>query len=511
MNCDKDIILKMEGITKSFAGVEVLKNVDFELKRGEIHALLGKNGAGKSTLMKIILGIYRKDDGKIFFEGKQLSGTHISKDILSQISMVFQELSLVPNLTVAQNIFLGWEPQKYNFLKEKELRDSAARLLEKYSIDLQPDELVENLSVGRRQLTEIAKVLSREPKIIILDEPTVSLTRQEIDNLFRILRQLKQKGISIIYITHYLKETFEICDRISVFRNGQKVGVYPVSTINNEQEIVSLMLGSNSQIGTNMITPENPGCLRERVCNTYSQVVLLETCNIYWRNRLSNVCLKLHENEILGLAGLIGSGRTELAKLLFGVKKPDSGTILLNNKPVTLRTPKDALERGIALVPENRREDGLHLMHSVADNIVLPIITKLTKAKVFLNKAKCNELVHKQIEGLGIVTPSTQQKVVYLSGGNQQKVLIGKWLTLKPKILILDEPFVGVDVGAKAEIKKIITRIAESGVGVIIISSDMGELVDLVDRVLVFSKGKTVLELSRDEITSEEVLQNAIQ
>ncbi|MCL5770974.1 MAG: sugar ABC transporter ATP-binding protein [Actinobacteria bacterium] len=499
-----EIILNLEKITKSFDGIKVLDQVNFDLKKGEIHGLLGKNGAGKSTLVKIMKGVHREDEGRILLRGIPYHPWSLIDSKQLKISMVFQELSLIPELTVAQNIFLGHEPRRGWLLKKTEINRATKELLEKYSISIRSDAFIKNLDVGCRQLTEIAKVLSHESKIIILDEPTVSLTRHEVENLFAVLRQLKKKEISIIYISHDIREVLEICDRISILRNGLNIGTLNSTEIKNEQEIIELMTGKKySQF------EENNNEWKKNTNFDKAQVIL-EGRNICWADRLHNVNFQLFKNEVLGIAGLTGSGRTEIVELLFGINKLENGEILLNGRPITVSSPKDALQKGIILIPENRKEKGLHLMHSVKNNIVLPIIDKLRKF-VFLDLPRLDSLAKKQVDYLSIIASSLKQQVEFLSGGNQQKVLIAKWLTTEPKILILDEPFAGVDVESKAEIKGFIRHLAHQGVGVILISSDIRDLYETSDRFLIIYKGKILRTLGKEAISDEETLHHAIQ
>lgn len=500
-----EIILNLEKITKSFDGITVLDQVNFDLKKGEIHGLLGKNGAGKSTLVKIMKGVHREDEGRILLRGIPYQPWSSIDSKQLEISMVFQELSLIPELTVAQNIFLGHEPRRGWFIKKTALNSAAKELLKKYSISLQPDAFIKNLDVGHRQLTEIAKVLSHdESKIIILDEPTVSLTRNEIEKMFAVLRQLKKEGISIIYISHDIREVLEICDRISIIRNGLNIGTLNSAEIKNEQEIIELMTGKKySQF------EENNNEWKKDTNSNKAQVIF-EVRNICWADRLHNVNFQLFKNEVLGIAGLTGSGRTELVELLFGINKLENGEILLNGRPITVSSPKDALQKGIILIPENRKEKGLHLMHSVKNNIVLPIIDKLRKF-VFLDLPRLDSQAKKQVDYLSIIASSLKQQVEFLSGGNQQKVLIAKWLTAEPKILILDEPFAGVDVESKAEIRGFIRHLAHQGVGVILISSDIRDLYETSDRFLIIYKGKILRTLGKEAISDEEYLHHAIQ
>ena len=493
-------ILEMKNINKAFNGITVLNKVNFSVKKGEVHALMGGNGAGKSTLMKILTGVYTADSGDILIEGKPVSIKSFDDAKANKISMIFQEFSLVPTLTVAQNIFLTREDKtSLGLLNDKECEKKTEVLLKELGVDIRPSDVVQNLGVGYWQMTEIAKALSQEAKILIMDEPTSSLTQTETEVLFKFINQLKAKGYAIIYISHRMDEIFEICDRITILRDGQYITTEDCSETDLDtviQYIVGQEFDQAFEYQEREYSKEAPP--------------IFEVKNVSAGDKVQNINLKIQPGEIVGIAGLMGSGRTELVRCLFGIDSIDSGEIYVDGKKRSINSAKDAIDAGIALIPEDRRVQGLVLEHSVKDNMILPILSKVNKG-LFIDNKKANEISNQLVKKLNVKTDDIFKKSGLLSGGNQQKIVLAKWLANHPTVLLLDEPTIGVDIGAKTEIIDIIRELAVNGKAILVISSEIPELLAMSDRVLVMHQGKIKKELQRTEIKSEEDLQYAIQ
>jgi len=488
------MILKMEGITKDFPGVRALDDVTFELKRGEIHALVGENGAGKSTLIKILSGVYSPTMGKIILEGKECSFRTPREAHQNGISTVFQELSLIPCLSVAKNLFIGHEPKRrwLPFLVDyKKLRRKAQEILDFLREDVSPDEKLSKLGVGQQQMIEIGKALARKAKIIILDEPTSSLGEKEVKRLFNILRDMKSEGISIIYISHRLAEAFEIADRITVLRNGRKIDTVEVSQT-NEAEIIRKMVGRKLTTMFSKDIVEEKG---EKI---------LEVVNFTKRGVFHNVNLYVRQGEIVGLAGLVGAGRTELVRTIFGVDHFDSGEVFIFGKKISLKPP-NLISLGVGFVPEDRRKCGLVLSLPVKDNIVMASLRKLFPSGV-VKLQREREIAKIYVKKYKIVTPSIYRLTKFLSGGNQQKVVVAKWLCTQAKLFIFDEPTRGIDVGAKQEIHQLMNELAKQGAGILMISSELPEILGMSDRIYVMHRGSIVKELARGEADEEKIL-----
>lgn len=498
---DNTIILDIHNVSKRFPGVQALDDVSFEICRGRIHALVGENGAGKSTLIKIISGAERMDSGYFSINGEKASFTKPLEAINAGISVVHQEMRLVPQLSVAENIFIG-SPQTYKKVKLvawKRMYREARELLDSIGAEsIDEREITGNLSIAEQQMVEICKALSYNAKIIIMDEPSASLTDRELTMLFAILRELRQRGITVIYISHRLEEIFEIANDVTVLRDGRMIHTGPVEGLTRES-LISLMVGRT-------LDNEYP---KEFVP---AGKTLLEVRNLNMPGVIRDVSFDLKEGEILGIAGLVGSGRTETARIIFGADHSArlSGDILIRGEKVTIKSVQDAMRHGIALIPEDRQRQGLVLGMDVRGNISMASIDRISRAG-FLSRKKENDLSEKSIRALRIVTPSGRHPVKNLSGGNQQKVVIAKWLAANSDILIMDEPTRGIDVGAKAEIYKLMTDFAKEGKGIIIISSEMPEIVGMCDRVLVFRDGMIGGELQRTEVTQERILNYAIK
>ncbi|MFW2491771.1 sugar ABC transporter ATP-binding protein [Clostridium chromiireducens] len=495
-------ILEMKNIKKVFGSSTVLNNVDFTLNEGEVHALIGSNGAGKSTLMKIMTGVYVADGGEIYIQG-QLKKILSSKDAKDNgIAMIFQELSLVQTMTVAENIFLGQEITTGYLRNTKKMTEDAVKILEGLGLDIDPDIQVNQLSVGMSQMVEIAKAISKNAKILVLDEPTASLSDSEKEQLFKIIRDLKAKGVSMVYISHRMNEILEISDSFTILRDGKLVVSDKIKNVNLDAIISHMVGGENSQKKFEWV---------ERTYDADGED-LLKLENVCVNNKINDISFSLKRGEILGIAGLMGSGRTEILETIFGLRKKIGGTIELEGRKLEHNSPIDAIKNKFALIPEDRRKQGLVLQHSVKENAILPVIKRLAKSnKVIVDEVLANELVKANIERLNVVTSDINKTIGLLSGGNQQKIVLAKWLNTSPKVLMLDEPTAGVDIAAKSEIIHIIREFADEGNGVIFVSSELTELLAVCDRIITIFDGQITGELDRKEIATEEELQIAIQ
>jgi ribose transport system ATP-binding protein len=494
------VLLEIKNITKSFPGVMALNDVSLNINKGEIHAIVGENGAGKSTLIKILSGVFPADRGSITLKGEELSFTSPIQAIRKGISVVHQEIKLVETLSVAENIFIGRLPLSdgTKLVNWKKLNKNARMLLDSIGCNIDEKEYVNNLSVAQQQLVEICKALSYNSEIIIMDEPSSTLTYAELEVLFNILRNLREKKITIIYISHRLEEIFEIADTVSVLRDGMHIHTGSVNEL-NRRKLISMMVGRE-------LENEYPKEFAER------GDPLLEVRNLNVPGKLQNINFQLYRGEVLCIAGLVGSGRTELARTIFGADKNsrNTGEILIGGKKVNIGCVQDAMKNGIALIPEDRKNQGLVLLMSIKENISMTNIKSIL-TRGFLSKKKERRLANELMDVLRIQAPNENFVVRNLSGGNQQKVVIAKWLAANADILILDEPTRGVDVGAKAEIYKLLNSFVASGKGVIMISSDMPEVIGMCDRVLVFRDGTITGEFTREEVTQEKLLDCAIK
>ena len=492
-------VLEAKGIMKTFPGVKALQDVDFALEPQEIHALMGENGAGKSTLVKVLTGVYQADGGTITLGDKVLQRIETTKQAFDLgISVIHQELNLLPHLDVATNIYIGRLPKNALGLVDwKKVHADADEVLRQVAADFDSHDIVRDLSVSQQQLVEIAKSVSRKAKILFFDEPTSSLTPAEVQNLFRIMRNLKEQGITMVYISHKLDEIEEIADRITVMRDGRKVMTKNMKDVSMD-EIISAMVG---------------GMITNRYPKNYVEIggPIFEVKDLNRKGVLHDINFTLRSGEILGITGLMGAGRTELARAIFGADPIDSGEIFVEGKKVKIRNVSDAINAGIGLLTEDRKTQGLLLNLSVNDNTAIAALNSTTASKKLtargmLHKKKIRENTELYCKKLQVKTPSIQQKVVNLSGGNQQKVIIGKWLSTDSKILIFDEPTRGIDVGTKAEIYKIMEELAASGVGIIMISTELPETLGISDRVLVMRKGRIVAELDPKKTSEEEIV-----
>lgn len=489
-------MIEMSGISKAFSGNVVLNNVSFELKPGEIHALMGENGAGKSTMMKILTGIYKRDEGVIKVDGREVHFNSPQEAEALGIAVIHQELNILPDLTVTENLFLGKEKTYglFGILKKKEMHEEAKALLARLGLNIDPRMRAGDLSVGKQQIIEIAKAIASDAKYIVMDEPTAALTDREIETLFVTVNELKEKGISFVYISHRMEEIFAICDRITILRDGTYVGVRNIKESSFE-EIVSMMVGR--ELGERF--PERNATIGD---------VKLQVKDLCAKGAFDNVSFEIRKGEVLAVAGLMGAGRTEVAQALFGYRKLSNGEVFIDGQAVKINSPIEAMKKKIGFVTEDRKTQGLVLDFSIKENIMLANLEKGSKSGVIKPKLE-NKMVGEYIEQLRIRTSSADLAAKSLSGGNQQKVVIAKWLGTKPEILILDEPTRGVDIGAKKEIYQIMNNLAEAGVSILMISSELPEVIGMADRVLVMREGKVTGMVSKDNMTQENIMHYA--
>lgn len=499
---EREAVLSMEQIDKSFPGVVALDEVDFQVYPQEIVALVGENGAGKSTLMKILTGVYRKDRGRILMNGQEIEPRSPSEAFTLGISVIHQEFNLVPQMMVFENVFLGREYRRggaagsvLRTLNKEQMRVETQGLLQQLGANFNADAVVKDLGVAQQQLVEIAKALSLDARIIIMDEPTATLPKSDVASLFDVVRHLRERGVSVVFITHRLEEIFEIADRVVVLRDGKNAGVLPIKEATIEK-VISLMVGRTMD----QMFPKQEVGIGE---------VVLAVKGLSRGKLVRDVSFELRRGEILGFAGLVGAGRTETVRALFGIDPKDAGEVYLEGKRIELDSPRASVRAGLGLVPEDRKQQGLILGMAVYENITLPAIDRLSRALV-VDRAAERQVAIQFVRQLNIRTPSIRQLVRYLSGGNQQKVVLAKWLALHPKVLILDEPTRGIDVGAKAEIHALMSEFAREGMGVLLISSELPELLGMCDRILVMSKGTITGEFRRGEADQEKIMACAV-
>jgi ribose transport system ATP-binding protein len=491
-------LVQIRGLNKAFSGVQALLNAQFELRAGEVHALMGENGAGKSTLMKVLAGVYRKDSGDIVLNGQSVDIASPRAAQALGIGIVHQELNLMNHLSTAQNIFIGREPRGRLglFLDEDALNAQAAAIFARMHLQLDPRTLVGELTVARQQMVEIARALSFDSRVLIMDEPTAALNEVEITELFRIVGQLRAQGVGIVYISHKMDELKRICDRVTVMRDGQYIGTLPAATTPIET-IVAMMVGRQLEAGP------------QRVADASPREIALEVRGITRGRAVTGASFTLHRGEILGLAGLMGAGRTELARAVFGADPIDAGEIRVHGRPAAIRSPCDAVALGIGYLSEDRKQFGLATGLDVQTNVALAALPRFARGRCWLDSAAIARSARNYIERLGIKTPSHEQQVRLLSGGNQQKIVIAKWLLRDCDILFFDEPTRGIDVGAKNEIYKLLDALAAQGKAIMMISSELPEIVRMSHRVLVMCEGRITGELSAAEVTQEKIMQLA--
>ncbi|MDO5134750.1 MAG: sugar ABC transporter ATP-binding protein [Eubacteriales bacterium] len=490
----EQVLLKMRGIHKKFPGVYALNDVSYELRAGEVHALLGENGAGKSTLIKVLGGIYTADAGEIFINGKKVEIRGVKDAQENGIAIIHQELVLVPHMTVAENIFLGREAGSGALVNHGKMRKNAQDLLDAYDMDIDARALVKDLTIAQQQMVEIVKAISYDSKILVMDEPTSSISDKEVAGLFRIMRNLTSKGVGIVYISHKMSELEEICDRVTVMRDGQYVGTRVVKETSKD-DLIAMMVGREL---TNYYTRDylTPG--KE----------LLRCEHISDGNMVQDASFVVNSGEIVGFAGLVGAGRSETMKAIFGLSPKSTGDVYVEGQKVKIHSPVDAMKYGIGLVPEDRKLEGLYKLQSVRYNSTIEVLSQFIHA-IRVDSRKEREITQKYIDMMATKTPTQEQVIGNLSGGNQQKVIIGRWLATHPKILILDEPTRGVDVGAKSEIYAIMNELVKKGIAIIMISSELPEIINMSDRVYVMAEGRVAGCLDRQEVTQEKVMQLA--
>jgi inositol transport system ATP-binding protein len=490
-----EFLLEMQGIDKLFPGVHALDHVDLRVRPGTVHSLMGENGAGKSTLMKVLIGMYQPDGGTITFDGNQVTIPDTATGLGLGISMIHQELSPVPEMTVAENIWLGREPlTKFGLISRREMKRSTQALFDRWEILIDPTRQMKNLSIAQTQMVEIAKAISFDSKLIIMDEPTSAITETEVAHLHRMIGQLRATGTAIIYITHKMDEVFRISDDITVYRDGKHVATLPAAELDRDK-LITLMVGREL---THMF-PKLDAEIGE---------VILKVENLHRGTVVKDVSFELHRGEILGFAGLMGAGRTEVLETIFGVFKAESGTISINGKQLSINQPTDAINAGMALLTEDRKLTGIMGVLSVRDNMIMAALPKYSPGG-FLNRRKIDKDCQAQREALALKTPSLDQLIQNLSGGNQQKVLISRWLLTLPDILMIDEPTRGIDVGAKSEIHRLMSMLAQQGKAIIMVSSEMPEVLGMSDRVVVMHEGRVSGVVARADATQERIMQLA--
>ncbi|CCU78441.1 Ribose ABC transport system, ATP-binding protein RbsA (TC 3.A.1.2.1) [Halanaerobium saccharolyticum subsp. saccharolyticum DSM 6643] len=492
-------ILRLEGLSKYFPGVKALDDISFDLIEGEIHALIGENGAGKSTLIKVLTGAYQKTHGKVFYRGNEVKKLNPTKAKSLGISAIYQELTLFPDLTVAQNIFMGNEKvyNKSNIVKDKEMMNEVRKIFEKIKLDISPEILVKNLSIAQQQMIEIARAISLDADILIMDEPTSSISNKETEILFEIIEDLKKQGVTIIYISHRLEEIFEIANRVTVLRNGKKIKTLKIDEIKNKDQLVNLMVGKE----VTDLFPKKEVKIGDTI---------LKVQNLSAQNKFEDINFELKKGEILGVGGLVGSQRTEVMETIFGLRNFDNGEIILNGHKVKISNPQNAIDLGLGLISEDRKGTGIIKTMSVKENITLPGLDLIDRKYSVLIDNKSEEIAADAlVDRLNVKTPSLRQKIDKLSGGNQQKAIIARWILLAPEILIMDEPTRGIDVGAKSEIYELMGELVAKGISIIMISSENPELLAMSDRIMVMREGKISGFLEGKKQTEENILKLA--
>ncbi|SFL45890.1 monosaccharide ABC transporter ATP-binding protein, CUT2 family (TC 3.A.1.2.-) [Gracilibacillus orientalis] len=492
-----EYLLRSEGISKFFPGVKALSNVSFTLKQGEIHSIMGENGAGKSTLIKVFTGVHKMDEGSIFFKEEQIDLDSPQSAQNKGISAVFQEVNLCENLSVAENIFIGREPKKNGRINWKEIKKRAEQLLlTRLNIKIDVSKVLSSYSTAIQQMIAIARAVDMSSGVLILDEPTSSLDKNEVKQLFKVMKSLKEEGMGIIFVSHFLEQVYEISDRITVLRNGQYIGDYVTNQL-PRKDLVSNMIGREWD--------ENSNHKEKQFKNLKSSELLLSGTNLARKGSINPLNIEMRKGEVLGLAGLLGSGRTELAKVIFGIDKPDQGVLYLNNEKIGSLNPKSSIERGVSFCPEDRKVEGIINDLTIRENIILGLQTKKGLLKYIPMKEQ-ERIANKYIKLLRIKTPSIEQSIDNLSGGNQQKVILARWLATNPTLLILDEPTRGIDVGSKQEIRQLIFDLAKEGITILFISAELEETVACCDRVIVLRDRQKIGELQGEDMTESKIM-----
>jgi inositol transport system ATP-binding protein len=491
----------MTGISKSFPGVRALDAVDFEVAEAGIHAFLGENGAGKSTLLKILSGAQAPDSGAIEFGGKTVAFASPQEAQANGIATIYQEFTLAPDMTIAENVFIGREPGSKLFINRKQLEAQTSALSKRIGLERKPDALVRDLSVAEQQMVEIARALSMQSRLIVMDEPTSALSRAEVEKLFEIIRALKREGISTIFVTHRLEEVFEICDRYTVLRDGRHVGTGSVADVTLDQ-IIRLMVGR--ELG--LLAPREESYATGEVALAVRSLTRRRKASDASAIELHDVSFNVQKGEILGLAGLVGAGRTETARAIFGADTIDQGGILIDGQPVAIASPADAIAQGIGLVPEDRKQQALFLALAIRTNLSIAAHMRISALRYFISASKEDALVEEYRKLLNIRMASPDQIVGNLSGGNQQKVVLARWLALRPKVLIVDEPTRGIDVGAKVEVHNLLFEMAQAGIAIIVISSELPEILSLADRIITMREGRVTGEIMRADADQQKLM-----
>jgi monosaccharide-transporting ATPase len=491
-------LLSMQGINKSFLGVPALIDANFEVARGEVHALIGQNGAGKSTMIKVLTGVLSKDSGRVEFEGHEVAFPSPHAAQLAGLSTIYQEVNLVPFRSVAENVFLNREPKRFGLIDWRRMNGDAAAILQRLNIDVDVTRPLYEYSIATQQMTALARALSTDATLVIMDEPTSALAEQEVQTLFRVIRQLKEEGISVVFVSHRLDELYAVSDRVTVMRDGRTIAERPMSEI-SRYELVSMMLGRElaEQLSQRRTDQDDAPASMEP---------MLEAADLRRGRALDGVSVTIRPGEIVGLAGLLGSGRTETARVIFGADPLDSGTVTVDGKPLHLKSPADAVKHKIGYSSEDRKTEGIIAQLSVRENLTLALLPHLRHHGI-VDRKRQTEIVDRFIKAIGIKCSSPDQPIRELSGGNQQKVLLARWLCTNPKLLILDEPTRGIDVGAKRDIQLLIRQLADDGLAVLLISSELEEIIADSNRVVTLRDGRSVAELTGDEINEDALIQ----
>ncbi|WP_375490991.1 sugar ABC transporter ATP-binding protein [uncultured Jatrophihabitans sp.] len=494
-------VLDVTGVRKSFSGVHALNDVSFALAPGEVHALVGENGAGKSTLIKVMTGVYRPDAGEVRFNGQRTDFTSPLEAQSAGISTIYQEINLVPLMSVARNLFLNREPRRAGLIDSARMKREARSILREFGIDVNVSRPLRSFGLGAQQMVAIARAVQIDARVVIMDEPTSSLEAREVDTLFGVIRRLKERGIAIVYVSHRLDELYTICDRATIMRDGRVVHVAPIAQL-DRTKLIALMLGRDvSQV-------QREGATAFKAEHEADGPPVLRARGLTRRHQLHDVSLEVRPGEVTGLGGLLGAGRSETAKAISGSLAVDAGTVEVDGKPLATHSTARAIKAGVVMLPEDRKSEGIIASLSVRENIVLAALPRISRFGL-VSRAKQDEIVDFFVERLGIKASSPEQKVSELSGGNQQKVMLARWLCLQPKVLLLDEPTRGIDVGAKAEVQSVIDDLAKDGLGVLLISSELDELLEGSDRVVVLKDGRVVDTLDGDDV-NEAALMNAL-
>lgn len=494
---DTRFLLQMEQITKTFPGVLALQNASLQVGRGEIHALIGQNGAGKSTLIKILTGAYRRTSGSILFDGREIDFSAPYQAQANGISTIYQEVNLIPLRSVSENIFMGREPRYWGLINWVKMRRDASQLLERFGIEIDVSQPLYHYNIAIQQMVAVARAISFESKLVVMDEPTSSLDEPEVATLFKVMRQLKAEGVSVLFVSHRLDELYAVCDRVTIMRDGRTITNQAMSEL-PKLSLIELMLGKSlsSQSTTKMLSSQAP----------MHRKVVLQARKLQRERAVEAVDLEVQRGEIVGLAGLLGSGRTEVARMLFGADQVDSGDLLITDQPMYFQSPRDAIQQGIGFCSEDRKVEGIIPYLSVRDNLSLALLPTLTRYGI-IDRQRQQAIVEQFIQRLRIKTAGPDQPIRELSGGNQQKVLLARWLCLNPQVLILDEPTRGIDIGAKGEIERLIEEFAEAGLGVVLIASELEELIKSSDRVVVLRDGQSVAMLEHDQLSTQAIMQ----